>query len=90
MSHLHLLRLVGVFTAVAVLDYAVLAWTSSGPGQTPARAAGWSVIVGGLGLVGLHGALDSVSGALVYLGGGAVGSWLYAYLHARRRTKSST
>ena len=71
---------VGLFAASAAFEYAYVAWAKSCSQGSPMRTTAWSVLVAGLGLLGVGGALTLPYGAIPYLTGIAIGS----YVSARR------
>lgn len=75
------MQLLLTFTAAALTDFALLAWMAAGGSGRAWRAASWSVVVAGLSLAGLAGALDSSLGIIAYLAGNAAGSYVSAKLN---------
>lgn len=78
----------GVFTAAAVLDFAHLRWTAANVGGSSLQCAGWSTVVGAVGLLSIAGALSGWYAGLAYCCGGFVGSYASAYLSRKRRMQS--
>ena len=83
---MQLAQLFGTFAAAALLDFAWLRWTASAASGALLATPAWAIAIGGLGLVGLNGALTGPVGVIAYLAGLGAGSFAAAWLHQRTAT----
>lgn len=81
-----LLQYLGLFAASGLFEFAYVAWARSCSQFSPGRTTAWSVLVAGLGLLGVGGALTLPHGYIPYLTGIALGSWLAS---VRKHTNAS-
>lgn len=81
-------QLFGLFIGSAAFEFAYVAWARSTSSGRPLQTTAYSMLVAGLGLAGVGGALNVEHGVIAYLGGIGLGAYVSAYLAKAKAQKS--